>query len=114
MALHHSGDSFDSYNQTPSPQHVQQQQLVQHTIPVQQTMPDSCAVTLNVGGTKYVTHLSTLIGDHRESLFAEVFRAWPTVLAKYVDAQVCSLSCIALSCHGSRIKVKTRPYTRQH
>jgi len=74
MAHHHSGDSFDSYNQTPSPQ---------------QTTPDSCVVTLNVGGVKYVTHLSTLIGDHRESLFAEVFRAWPTVMAKYVDQQGC-------------------------
>lgn len=74
MAHQHSGDTFDSYHQTPSPQ---------------QTAPDSCAVTLNVGGVKYVTRLSTLVGEHRESLFAEVFRAWPTVMAKYVDPQGC-------------------------
>ena len=73
---HHSGDSYDSFhNPTPSPP--------------QAAPADGCAVTLNVGGVKYATQLRTLIGEHRDSLFAEVLSAWPTVMAKYVDAQGC-------------------------
>ena len=80
----HSGDSFDSFhNQTPSPPHAP------NNAAAVAAASDGCVVTLNVGGVKYVTQLRTLIGDHRESLFAEVFASWPTVMAKYVDPQGC-------------------------
>ena len=81
----HSGDSFDSYhNQTPSPTHAGAV-----SAPVAASAADGCVVTLNVGGVKYTTQLRTLIGDHRDSLFAQVLASWPNVMAKYVDSQGC-------------------------
>ena len=99
----HSGDSFDSFqNSTPSPPHVVGVGggvgvgvggggigtiATGNAAVAAATAADGCSVTLNVGGVKYVTQLRTLIGEYRESIFAEVFAAWPTVMAKYVDAQ---------------------------